>query len=165
MNPHIQSTSSPDAERLISTFLGDNYSGVIATADTAANPYAAVVYYMPEPDLSLYIATKEETQKYKNLEQNPQVSFVIYDEKSQTSLQVQGRTVIVEDMQKRHDTLKNMANTSLAISDQLLAPAYKLDAGDYAVVQIVPQVMKLAVYARSEKDEDLYETLIFDTQA
>lgn len=165
MHPQIQSTSSAQAEELIGTFLATNYSGVLATADSAANPYGAVVYYKPEADFSLYIATKEETQKYKNIEQNKQVSFVIYDEKSQTSLQIQGKAIIVEDLEKRHETLRNMTNTSLTISDRLLAPAYKLDAGDYKLLQLIPQVMKLAIYARSEKDEDLYETVILDTPA
>lgn len=157
----LQSTSSPDAEKLISTFLADNYSGVIATADSAANPHGAVVYYLPDPDYSLYFVTKEETQKYKNIEQNKQVAFVIYNEETQTSLQIFGQVVIVDDMERKTEAIKNMTNTSLSRSNTLLPPAYKLDAGEYAVVQLVPQVMKMAIYARSDADEDLYEELIF----
>jgi nitroimidazol reductase NimA-like FMN-containing flavoprotein (pyridoxamine 5'-phosphate oxidase superfamily) len=157
----LQSSSSLDAEKLISTFLADNYSGVIATADSAANPHGAVVYYLPDPDYSLYFVTKEETQKYKNIEQNKQVAFVIYNEETQTSLQIFGQVVIVDDMERKAEAIKNMTNTSLSRSNTLLPPAYKLDAGEYAVVQLVPQVMKMAIYARSDADEDLYEELIF----
>lgn len=157
----IQSASSPKTEELISTFLAEHYSGIVATADSQAIPHAAVVYYLPEPDFSLFFATKEETQKYKNIEENKQIAFVIYDEKSQTTLQITGHVVIVEDGERRRETLRNMTNTSLALSETLLPPAYKLTAGDYKVLQLIPQVMKLAVYARSEKNENLYETLLF----
>ncbi len=157
----VQSSSSPKAEEMISVFLAEHYSGIVATADASANPHAAVVYFLPDPDLTLSFVTKQETQKYKNIEENSQVAFVIYDEKQQTSLQIFGHIVIVEDLEKKHDTIKNMTNSSIALSGRLLPPAYKLTAGDYKVLQLVPQSMKLAVYARSDSEDDLYETLLF----
>ena len=162
MNPIVQSASSPQAEKSISLFLADHYSGIIATADMAANPHAAVVYYLPEPDFTLFFATKEETQKYKNIEENKQAAFVIYDEKTQATLQMSGRIRIVTEHEKKRETIKNMRNSSLALSSQSLPPAYKLSAGEYAVLQFIPRAIKLAVYSRSEKDEDLCETLLFD---
>lgn len=163
MSPTIQSASSPQTEKLISLFLADHYSGVVATADVAANPHAAVVYYLPEPDFTLFFATKEETQKYKNIEENKQVAFVIYDEQAQTTLQISGHVRVVTESEEKRATLKNMKNSSLTLSSRLLPPAYKLSAGEYAVLQLIPQTIKMAVYARSEKDEDLYETLVFST--
>lgn len=157
----LQSASSSEAEKLISEFLADNYSGVLATADSAAIPHAAVVYYLPEPDYTLFFVTKEETQKYKNIEQNKQVAFVIYDEKSQTALQIQGHVRVVNGLEEKREAIRNMLNSSLTLSDEKLPPAYKLDAGEYVVLQLVPQVMKLAIYARTDEDEDLYEELLF----
>lgn len=158
----VQSTSSSKAEEAISVFLAEHYSGIVSTADASANPHAAVVYYLPDPDFSISFVTKEETQKFKNIQENKQVAFVIYDEKQQTSLQIFGRVVIVEDREKKHDTIRNMTNSSIALSGRLLPPAYKLTAGDYKVLQIVPQSMKLAVYARADGEDDLYETLLFN---
>jgi len=161
MTPKIQMASSSETERLISTFLAEHYSGVVATADTAANPHAAVVYYLSQPDFTLSFVTKSETQKYKNIEENKQVSFVIYDEKTQTTLQISGHVVAVEEIEEKRETIRNMTNTSIALSGQLLPPAYKLTAGDYMVLKLIPAVMKMAIYARSEETEDLYETLLF----
>lgn len=160
MGPKIQSTSSPQTEELVSSFLAEHYTGVLTTADSAANPHGAVVYYLPEPDLTLSFVTKEETQKFKNIKENQQVAFVIYDEKSQTTLQIFGRALVVDDVEKKRDTINNMKNSSIALSGQLLPPAYKLTAGDYAVVQLIPQVIKMAIYSRSGSDEDIYETIL-----
>lgn len=161
MIPKIQMASSSETERLISTFLADHYSGVVATADMAANPHAAVVYYLSEPNFTLSFVTKSETQKYKNIEENKQVSFVIYDEKAQTTLQISGHVVAVEEIEEKREAIRNMTNTSITLSEQLLPPAYKLTAGDYMVLRLVPAVMKMAIYARTESDDDVYETLIF----
>lgn len=163
MSITVQSTSSSETERLMSAFLAEHYSGTVATADSAANPHAAVVYYLPDSDYTLSFVTKEETQKYKNMQENKQVAFVIYDEKAQTTLQITGHVRIVEDSEQKRDTIRNMTNSSLTLSEKLLPPAYKLDAGEYVVLQLIPQVMKLAIYARTDDEEDLYEELILSS--
>lgn len=162
MDINIASTSSDKAEDLISTFLAEHYTGILATSDTASNPHGAVIYYLPDSDFTLYFATKEETQKFKNMEENPQVAFVVYDETSQTSLQVSGRIFQITDPLKKRATIKNMTNSSIVLSRNMLPPAYKLTAGEYKVLQLVPQVIKMAIYARTDKDQDIYETIIFN---
>lgn len=154
----IQSASSEQAEKLISLFLADNYSGVLSTTSASGRPHGAVVYYLPETDLSIHFVTKEETQKYKNIELNKQVSFVIYDEKSQTTLEIQGMVHIVEDLEKKRETLHNMTNSSIALSGKLLPPAYKLEGGDYIVLRLVPTSINLAIYSR-DKGDNVYESL------
>lgn len=155
----IQSASSDQAEKDISLFLADHYSGVLSTASADGQPHGAVVYYLPDTDLSMYFVTKEETQKYKNIEQNKQVSFVVYDEKSQTTLEIQGKVEVVEDLETRRETLHNMTNSSIALSGTLLPPAYKIEAGDYVVLHLVPNSIQLAVYSRSADGQNIYESL------
>lgn len=159
----IQSASSQQAERLISLFIADHYSGVLGTSSVHNQPHGTVVYYLPETDLSLYFVTKEHTQKYKNIQENNQVSFVIYDEASQTTLQIHGEVHIVDELEKKRETLHNMTNSSIALSGTLLPPAYKLDAGDYVVLQLIPRSIDLAIYSRSDSGDDIYESLVFES--
>lgn len=43
-----------------------------------------------------------------------------------------------------------------------LPPIEKLFAGDYAVVRIVPETMKMAIFLRPDSEGyDMYETLVF----
>mgnify|MGYP001612559777 CR=1 FL=1 len=158
----IQSTTSPESADLIRNFLNGRYSGVLATADGAGNPHAAVVYFSFEDDFSLTFGTKSETQKYKNIEENKQVAFVVYDEVEQTIIQITGHAEVIEDQNKRQKVLNNMFRSSAERSLTATPPAEKLWAGDYVAVRIIPMVIKMAIYARPDSEgDDLYETLLF----
>lgn len=159
----IQSSSSSQAESLIYDFLATHHSGTLATADGAGNPHAAVVYYAVERDFGLTFATKTETQKYKNIEENKQVAFAVYDEEAQTVVQIMGHAELITEEHKRQKVLDNMIHQSLELSHKVLPPAEKLVAGGYVALRVVPQVIKMAVYVRteSEGDDDIYERLLF----
>ena len=159
----IQSTSTPESTEIVRDFLRKHYSGVLATADEAAIPHAAAVYYTLEDDFSLLIGTKRETQKFRDMEENNQVSFLVYEEQAQSTAKVSGRVEVVDDHESRQKVLNNMFTSSAERSLTALPPAEKLWAGDYVVVRIVPSVISLAIYARpdSEDNEDLFETIVF----
>lgn len=162
MTLKIESTSSPASKELVSIFLKHQRSGVLATADAAANPYASVVYYVFEDDFTLLFGTKRETQKCKNLEENPQVSLVVYDESTQTAAQITGRVEIVEDNSTVEKVINNMESASLQQSLETVAPAQKITAGDFVAVRIYPQVIRLAEYGFAKpKSDDIYETILF----
>lgn len=159
----IQSTSTPESTKIVRDFLKSHYSGVLATADAAAIPHAAAVYFHLEDDFTLLFGTKRETQKFRNMEENDQISFVVYEEKAQSTARISGRVEVVEDEASRQKVLNNMFNSSAEQSMTALPPAEKLWAGDYAVMRIVPSVISLAIYARPESDDDtdLFETIVF----
>lgn len=158
----IQSESSPESQDLVREFLSSHYSGILATADSASNPHAAVVYYTLESDLRVTFGTKTETQKFKNIQENDQVAFVVFDEKKQTTVQVFGRAKVIEDHAERQKVINNIFTSSAEISMTVNPPAEKLYAGDYVAVRIVPQVIKMAIYARPDSEgDDIFETLLF----
>lgn len=159
----IESTSSSNSEYAIRDYLSSHHSGVLVTSDNSGNPHGAVVYYALSDDLCMLFATKSETQKNKNIEENNRVNFVIYSENEQSQLQVSGHAVKVDDesdKQKIHDT---MYRNSAELSHEELPPAEKLFAGEFVAYKLIPSVMKMAVYARpdSEDADDLFETLLF----
>ncbi len=160
--PVIQSSTSPQTANLISVFLGHHTSGVLTTADAVATPHASVVYYKIDSDFVITFGTKTETQKYKNMQQNKQVSFLVYDEPTQTVAQVHGQVEEIEDESIRDEVIGNMVHASIESSGNELPPAEKLYAGDYASLRIIPSIIKMAVYARPDAEgDDIYETLLF----
>lgn len=135
-------------------------SGVLSTSDLAGNPHGAVVYFALHDDFTLTFATKTETQKYKNIEENSSVAFVVYHEKEQTSVQIFGQAKLITDPEERHEVLAYMYNTSPKLSLAMLPPAEKLDAGDYVAIRLKPQVIKMAIYSRYDEDrDDLFEII------
>lgn len=158
----IESATTSESADNIRNFLNGHYTGTLATADAAANPHVSVVYFSTENDFSLTFGTKRETQKFKNIEENNDVAFLVYDEKEQTVVQVFGRAEIVTDESLRSRIFSNMVSSSSEGSQTEIPPAEKLLAGDYVAVRIVPMVIKMAVYARPNPEGDeLYDTLLF----
>lgn len=162
MTLKIESTSSEASQNLVSVFLRHHTSGVLATADGAANPYATVVYYLFEDDFTILFGTKRETQKFKNLEENPVASLIVYDEPTQATAQVTGRTEIVDDEAVIKKVLDNMQTVSMNHSVENIPPAEKLTAGELVAVRIYPQIIKLAEYGFSKPNSDnIFETILF----
>jgi len=159
----LESTSSLQSATIIRDFLASHRSGVLATADETKQPHAAVVYFWLEDDFSLLFATKSETQKYKNIQENNQVAFAVYSEEDQTTVQITGRADVIEDAEKRQKITNAMFISSAKSSKTEVPPADKLFAGEYVALRLLPSSIRMAVYARpdSEGDDDLFETLTF----
>jgi len=159
----IQSTSSPESADLIRDFLKKHHSGVLATADAASNPYGAVVYFTTDDAFCLRFATKTETQKNKNMEENNQVAFVCYDEATQTTVQVSGHAEKITNVDEQQAALNAMYLFSETISKEELPPVEKLFAGDYTTFRIIPQVIKMGIFLRpdAESNEEIYEIVTF----
>jgi nitroimidazol reductase NimA-like FMN-containing flavoprotein (pyridoxamine 5'-phosphate oxidase superfamily) len=162
MSVKIQSTSSSESSDFITSFLNTHPSGVLATSDKAANPHGAVVYFELHDDFCITFATRAETQKYKNMEENSQVAFVVYDEKNQMQVQIFGHIEIIKDQIERLDVLNYMYRVSPKLSMPLLPPADRLLAGGYQAIRVVPQVIKMAIYSRPDEErDDIYEVMTF----
>lgn len=157
----IQSTSSPETIDIVNNFLQTHHSGTLATADGAANPHAAVIYLTFNEDYTFSFITKTETQKYKNIEENKNVALVIYDEKEQASVQIVGHVEVIDDKDEMQKTLNKSFRYSAEISRRELPPLEKLFAGEYTALRLIPQAIKMAVFARPESgDDELYETIL-----
>ena len=157
----IQSATSSESLQNINDFLRTHRSGVLATADSAANPHAAVIYATFNEDLTFTFVTKAETQKYKNIEENKACALAIYDESEQTSIQVTGTAEAIEDKDESYRVLNQSFKYSAELSHRELPPPEKLFAGEYVALRLKPQVIKMAVFARPESGADeLYDTLI-----
>src|SRR5688572_2965739 len=163
MSLKLESASSPESADQIRNFLSGKYSGTLATADAAANPHASVVYFKLEDDFSISFGTKQQTQKYKDIEENKQAAFVVYDEKDQTVVQITGRVEIIDHPDARDKVMNTMIRSSTELSQTGVPPVEKVWAGDYVALRLVPTVVRMLVYARpdSEGDDDLDETLLF----
>lgn len=158
----IQSESSPESKDLIQDFLQAHHSGVLSTSSAAGSPHGAPIYFSVEDDFSLLFATKTETLKYKNIQENKRVAFACYDEAAQTTVQINGYAEDVEDPDVCQVVLSAMYRFSATLSKTELPPIEKLFAGDYVVVRILPETIKMAIFLRPDSEGyDMYETLTF----
>lgn len=134
----------------INDFLKSNKVGVLATADKKGVPHAATIYFIADTELSFFFVTKEKTTKHKNLQQNSNVSLAVYDAKSQTTLQIDGKATLIEDMKQFMDRFNKLLKVSLDTGDSPRPPVSKLYAGNYFMYKLQPKQIRLAEYMKPD---------------
>lgn len=162
MSLKITATSSSESADFIASFLHTHASGVLVTSNKASKPYGAVVYFSLRSDFSLTFASKTDTQKNYNMAENAFASFVVYDEREQTEVQITGRIEVIIDQEERLAVINYMYGISPKLSMPMVPPADRLLAGDYVAFRLVPDTIKMALYSRpNEERDDVYETMHF----
>lgn len=152
-----------DSRSKISDFLTHNHLGVLATSDNSGKPHASTVYLVNDSDLNIFFITKQNTQKYKNLQQNPKASMAVYEPKSQTTLQVDGQAEPDDDPQRFMNVFTQILKASMDLSEGATPPVSKLKAGEYQLYKLSPESMRLAEYSKPEHGDmsDMFDVVNF----
>ena len=142
----IKTNVTPKEQAL--DFLQKHKSGVLATVSADTSPHASVIYYSAHPDFSLTFLTKNRTRKSNNLASNNQAMFVVYDEASQTMVQITGLVSEIKSEEETHGIFMNSLRSSLHASNSSVPPISKLDAGEYVAYRINPTEVTWSAYKR-----------------
>lgn len=143
-------------------FLETHQVGVLATASKAGTPHAATIYFVVEPDFTLYFITKVETTKHQNMHENPNVALAVFDAPTQTTVQVFGTVQQLEDYEQFTDVYAKIVNIAHSTtSGEHQPPIDKIDSGKYAFYQIRPTTIRMAEFVKAEHPpvDDLFETI------
>lgn len=145
----------------INDFLKGSRVGVLATADKKATPHAAAIYFVVDEELNFFFVTKEKTIKHKNLQENPHVSLAVYDAKVQTTLRVEGKAAVIENVNQFMELFNKLLKVSLDTGDSPRPPVSKLFAGDYYMYKLEPKQVRLAEYMKPDRGDfsDLFEVI------
>lgn len=139
-----------DYNPAIRDFLITHSIGILATASPDGVPHAATIYFVIDPDFSVYFLTKARTQKHTNLEHNPKAALAVYDAESQTSVQVQGAVESLTDPEHIQQIHERIVIVTHLTSEGEKPPVDKLDAGDYAAYRLRPELVKMAEFVKAE---------------
>jgi nitroimidazol reductase NimA-like FMN-containing flavoprotein (pyridoxamine 5'-phosphate oxidase superfamily) len=106
----------------IKNILSTHQLTVISTIDSDNNkPQSAVVAFAEKEDFSLIFGTSKETRKYKNIQKNQNVSFVIGWSKETGSVQYEGVAQEMSDEEAQSHgeliTLKNKQSGKFVIKE------------------------------------------------
>jgi nitroimidazol reductase NimA-like FMN-containing flavoprotein (pyridoxamine 5'-phosphate oxidase superfamily) len=64
--------------------------GVISTVNEFNKPESATMYYFYDNAFNIFFVTRSESRKYKNIQKNPNVSFVVSSEHPAKTIQIEG---------------------------------------------------------------------------
>lgn len=143
-------TTRSDRNVRILNFLSDRQVGVLATVDPNGDPHAAAIYFAVDPSFNIRFLTKRRTKKSDNLQHHNHAVLVVFDEESQTTVQIKGKAREITDLDEAHQVFRSTLRASLHMSENGIPPVAKLSAGDYIAYILKPGQVRMAVYARSD---------------
>ncbi len=148
-------------EERIRKFLSSQKTGVLATVSPDGTPDAAALYYRTDKTFVVRFMTKRFTRKSGNLAYNKQAVLVVFDEPSQTTVQIRGEVSEITDEDESHAVFMESLRASLHTADSAIPPVTKLAAGNYVAYQLQPTEIKMACYKRrsSEIQNKIFETI------
>ncbi|HSE29330.1 MAG TPA: pyridoxamine 5'-phosphate oxidase family protein [Candidatus Saccharimonadales bacterium] len=143
----------------IVNYIKDHPVAVLGTTGKSSRPFGAAIYIYAKSIDQLYFITKTETQKFKNIQENPMVSVTIVDSSDNSSLQLSGDVSVVNDVRIIDQVMREMSKI-YANSADWLPPLAKIRAGSYQVISIKLLTARLAHYkGHNAGDKNIFKDL------
>ena len=129
--------------------------GVIGTLAEGSRPESATVYYAYDTALNLYFITKKSSRKYKNIERNPFVSFVITKENPARTIQIEGTAAPVGTPYDEQDIYEELQRLS---RDHIKTPPLEeLPSSDLVFMKITTDWVRFGEFTcMREKESDKF---------
>lgn len=125
-------------------FLLNHEVATLSTVGEDGCPYGAVVFYVADNNGHIYIVTKDQTTKAKNIDYYPMVGFTIHDLEKMQTLQLQGVAHVETDPNITSNIYKTILNPHSKYSQFKSAPIKRMPTGDYEVIVIQPTISKFS---------------------
>lgn len=130
------------------TFVKEHDLAVLSTVDRTGNVHGAVVYYVMDKRNFMYIATKSETDKGRDVYAHSQVAVTIHEAGTLQTAQLQGIATIETDQQIKDSVLAQIVQYRTYRNDKQLPPVTKIHNGSYIVIRIRPTTIVYRDYAK-----------------
>lgn len=127
-------------------FLMAHEVAVLSTIDEAGKPHGSTVYFAVDKNNFIYIVTKTETKKAKNILKNSNVALTMYDTSSMQTLQISGTAVVEEDAHITKHVYDTILRPRFEGQHVEMPPIMYLPAGQYEVITVTPTYFKFSDY-------------------
>lgn len=120
-------------------FLRSKDMAVLSTSDKKGVPHGAVTYYVVDDQHRIYILTKADTTKARNVIANPQVALTIFDTGAAQTLQIQGVAVIETNEKTKQHIFNSIMKPHKYNEGYRLPPIAWVEAGMFVIITVTPQ--------------------------
>lgn len=120
------------------TFLKEHDLAVLSTVDRTGNVHGAVVYYVLDQRNFIYVMTKSETEKGRDVYAHSQVAITVHEAGTLQTAQVQGMAAIETDQHIKDMVFTQIVQYRTYRNEKQLPPITKLHEGSYIVIRIRP---------------------------
>lgn len=138
----------------IIAYIYENPIATLSTVSEDGTPHGAAVYVCPDNEKHVvYFLTKNETEKYTNIQKNDAVSLTIVNPGENSTLQATGKAFTVHDSQALDAVTRRMVRAN-PLATQWLPPVSRLEAGQYVVVGVKLTRARLAEFNGMELNRE-----------
>lgn len=120
-------------------FLNSKDIGVLSTSDQKGTVHGAVVYYVVDENHKIYILTKGDTTKTRNIIAHSQVALTIFNASEAKTLQIQGAAIIETDERIKQHIFGTVMKPHKYKGGYKLPPVAWLNAGMFVIITINPK--------------------------
>ena len=142
-NPKISDNNTQAAN-----FLREHNLATFSSVDKNGDVSGAIVYYMVDDGLFVYILTKSSTDKGRNIFAHPQIALTVHETGTLQTLQMQGTATVETNSQIRQSVFDFVVKLRVYRDKKHLPPITKIDAGSYMVIKINPTKMDFNDYSK-----------------
>ncbi len=133
-----------DASR---AFIGTQETAVLSTVDRKGQPHGAVVHYVFDGHF-IYILTRSESNKARNIMQNGRAALTIHESGSLKTAQLTGAASVETDDQMKQDVFYEIVRERHYSEGAKQPPVTSLEKGLYMVLRFQPTAVLVRDYAK-----------------
>lgn len=128
-------------------FVKEHDLAVLSTTDKNGNVHGAVVYYVVDSENFIYILTKAESTKAKNIFGGSSIALTIHEPGTLQTAQIQGKAQIESDLEKRVEIYEQIVKLRPYRGKMQLPPVTKLEQGAFTILRISPTNIHYSDYS------------------
>jgi general stress protein 26 len=129
-------------------FLKGHDLAVLSTIDRTGNVHGAVIYYFMDQNNFIYILTKSDTGKGRNIYAHNQVALTVQEAGTMQTVQLQGVAEVEINQQIKDSVFEQLVKTRPYRGEMKLPPVTKLHEGAFMVIRITPTSISYHDYAK-----------------
>lgn len=127
-------------------FLVSHEIATLSTVSEEGKPHGATVYYACDKNNFIYIVTKDQTTKAKDIGRYPYIALTITDANLMQTMQLEGVAHIETDVGITKNIYDTILRPRFLEGHAQLAPIIHLPLGEYEVIVIEPTYCRLTNY-------------------
>ncbi len=163
MTLHLNTESEFDMnpqelQEKIKSILDKESTLCLSTSSRKGVPESAIVYYSTDNDSNFYFLTKELTRKKQHLDENNEVSLLLSDHESCSTLQIQGKAKELVTNKEKISAFNSLIKIIGEGTECWPPPIGRVEMGNLCLYKVTPYWMRLGNFKASGKD--IFEQLI-----
>ena len=144
------------------TFLQKYSIATLASINKKGVPEMAAIYFYTRADFVLYFVTKSKTRKLANIVQNPIVTLLIYNKKSLTSIEINGKAEVVTDTIEFAQVIEKFESVfKLQKIKDGSPPISQIKAGNYVACKVTPHHIYFRKFCLRPEQTPVFEEFSF----